>query len=72
MPIEKINVSLCTGCGKCVNSCPMDVIRFDEEAGKAVIRCPGDCIACFSCEGDCPVKPIYVSPNRGTRPPPAW
>jgi len=72
MPIEKIDVSLCTGCRMCVNSCPMDVIGFDEKADKAVIKYPKDCIACYSCEEDCPVKAVYVNPYRGTHPPPAW
>ena len=30
--------------GLCVNSCPMDVIRMDEEAEKAIIRYPEDCM----------------------------
>jgi len=72
MPIEKINADLCTGCGICVNSCPMDCIRFDEKTRKAVIKYPKDCIACYNCEEDCPVKAIYVNPFRGTAPPPAW
>ncbi|MBW1803016.1 MAG: 4Fe-4S binding protein [Deltaproteobacteria bacterium] len=30
MAIEKIDLELCTGCGTCVNSCPVDVIRMPE------------------------------------------
>ena len=29
MSIEPINLNLCNGCGICVNTCPMDVIRLD-------------------------------------------
>jgi NAD-dependent dihydropyrimidine dehydrogenase PreA subunit len=72
MPIEKIDTERCTGCEICVDGCPMDVIRFDEEAKKALIRYKKDCIACYNCEEDCPEEAIYVSPHRGTMVPPAW
>ena len=72
MPIERIDIDRCTGCEICVDGCPMDVIRFDEEVKKASIKYPRDCIACYNCEEDCPVEAIYVSPQRGTMVPPAW
>ena len=50
MPIEKIDTERCTGCEICVDGCPMDVIRFDKEAKKALIRYEKDCIACYNCE----------------------
>ena len=31
MAIERIDDEICIGCGDCVNSCPMDVIRMDED-----------------------------------------
>ena len=65
MPIEKIDPDLCNGCEICVDSCPMDVIRFDEKTRKVNARYPEDCIACYNCEFDCPTKAIYVSPQRG-------
>jgi NAD-dependent dihydropyrimidine dehydrogenase PreA subunit len=72
LPIEKIDIELCNGCRICVDSCPMDVIRFDEETEKASIRYREDCIACYNCENDCPNNAIYVSPQRGKPVPPAW
>jgi len=72
MPIEKIDPERCNGCEVCVDGCPMDVIGFDGEAKKALIKYPRDCIACYNCEQDCPVEAIYVSPQRGTMIPPAW
>lgn len=72
MPIEKIDPEICVGCRTCVDGCPMDVIRFDEEAKKAYIKYPDDCIACFNCEMDCPVHAIYVDPRRSKPVPPAW
>jgi NAD-dependent dihydropyrimidine dehydrogenase PreA subunit len=64
MSIERINPELCTGCGICVNSCPMDVIRMDEKSKKAIIRYAEDCMCCDACEYDCPVNAIYVSPEK--------
>ena len=64
MVIEKLDIELCTGCGICINSCAVDVIRMDEKGGKAVIKYPGDCMCCFHCEWDCPEEAIYVSPVR--------
>jgi NAD-dependent dihydropyrimidine dehydrogenase PreA subunit len=64
MSIERIDPELCTGCGICVNTCPMDVIRMDEESKKAVIKYPEDCMCCDYCELDCPVDAITVSPDK--------
>lgn len=64
MSIEKIDQELCTGCGICVNSCPMDVIRMDEELEKAIIRYPEDCMLCEFCALDCPVDAITITPEK--------
>jgi NAD-dependent dihydropyrimidine dehydrogenase PreA subunit len=62
MAIENIDADLCTGCGKCVLSCPMDVIRMDEEKKKAVITYVEDCMYCGFCI-DCPVNAITIQPT---------
>jgi NAD-dependent dihydropyrimidine dehydrogenase PreA subunit len=72
MSIEKIDPELCTGCGICVENCPMDVIRMDEESQKAVIRYADDCMLCLFCERDCPVNAIYVSPEKKVTPLLSW
>jgi NAD-dependent dihydropyrimidine dehydrogenase PreA subunit len=64
MSIEKIDHELCTGCGICVNSCSVDVIRIDEESQKAVIRYPQDCMLCEFCALDCPEEAITVTPEK--------
>ena len=61
MGIEKIDSELCTGCCICVDTCPMDVIRFDGEKEKAHIAYPEDCGVCFQCAEYCPVDAIIVS-----------
>ena len=72
MSIERIDAELCSGCGICFDSCPMDVIRMDEKSGKAVIKYPDDCMLCLRCEIDCPENAIYVSPERKVKPILAW
>jgi NAD-dependent dihydropyrimidine dehydrogenase PreA subunit len=64
MSIERIDPELCSGCGTCVASCPVDVIRMDPTTGKAVIRYPEDCMCCDYCEVDCPESAIYVAPGK--------
>jgi NAD-dependent dihydropyrimidine dehydrogenase PreA subunit len=64
MTVDRIDEGLCTGCGTCVNSCPMDVIRMDETGSKAIVRYPEECLCCAYCELDCPVEAIHVSPEK--------
>ena len=60
MAIDEIIPELCNGCGICVNNCPMDVIRMDEEGKKAVIKYPEDCMLCGLCL-DCPQNAIHIA-----------
>ncbi len=64
MSIEKIDPELCTGCGICVESCSVDVIRMDEVSQKAIIRYPEDCMLCEFCVLDCPEEAITVTPEK--------
>jgi NAD-dependent dihydropyrimidine dehydrogenase PreA subunit len=70
--IEQIDSKVCTGCGICIDGCPMDVIRMDEHIKKAVIKYPEDCMLCMFCERDCPEHAIYVSPEKKVMPLMAW
>jgi NAD-dependent dihydropyrimidine dehydrogenase PreA subunit len=64
MSIKEIDQDLCTGCGICVESCSVDVIRMDDDSQKAVIRYPQDCMLCELCSLDCPVDAITVTPDK--------
>jgi NAD-dependent dihydropyrimidine dehydrogenase PreA subunit len=55
MAIERIDTDNCIGCGECVLSCPMDVLRMDEKTGKAMVVYPEDCQICCFCMNHCPV-----------------
>ena len=68
--IDRIDETLCNGCGYCDIACPMDVIYLDSEKGKAEIRYREDCMTCFSCELDCPTNAIYVDPFKYEKPQP--
>lgn len=72
MGIKNIDVSLCNGCGTCVDHCPMDVLRIDDATNKAYIQYILDCQSCFLCQSECPQDAIYCSPVREKRVPEAW
>ena len=61
--IAEINEK-CTGCGLCVDLCPLDVLRMDEKGERAVIRYPDDCMTCYTCELRCPVGAVKVHPFK--------
>ncbi len=58
----EINIDLdsCTGCGTCVDSCPVGI--YSMEADKAKVT--GDiseCVVCRACENSCPASAITVT-----------
>jgi len=61
MAIERIDAELCNNCGRCVRSCPADVIREDKEIKKATVQYPDDCVMCFWCLAECPKNAITMS-----------
>lgn len=65
--IESINQEICIGCGQCVEACPLDTLRMNED-DKAFIAYPEDCMTCFICERVCPSGAIDVNPLREVLP----
>lgn len=45
----KVDTKKCTGCGQCVDVCPVQAIRI--EAGKDVVA--DDCVECGACLNAC-------------------
>ncbi len=74
MGIERIDSKLCNGCGICVETCQMDVIRLDEKEKKAIIKYPEDCetTTCGICEIECPKHAIYVALPKRIPPITSW
>lgn len=67
----RVDGDTCTGCGTCVDECPMDIYELMEETGTAVVKDGTktgfvgrgdviDCIGCRRCEKVCPVGAIEV------------
>ncbi len=53
-----IDAEKCSGCGDCVEACPLDAIAIKEE--KAVVD-PETCGDCGACVDVCPTESITVS-----------
>lgn len=53
----KVDLELCTGCGACVEACPVDAISI--QGGKAQIETE-NCVECGVCEGECPAEAISL------------
>ena len=64
MAIDTIDQELCVGCGECVKSCAVDVIRLDEKEEKAVVVYPQDCMLCELCLFYCPTGAITFSHEK--------
>lgn len=52
-----INKLKCIGCGRCLEVCPGNLIKQDEDK-KAYIKYPRDCWGCTSCIKECPAYAI--------------
>jgi NAD-dependent dihydropyrimidine dehydrogenase PreA subunit len=57
MSVE-IDREKCDGCGVCVEICPLDALRLDED-GKAYVKYD-ECWYCGCCELECPRKAVRL------------
>ncbi len=65
MPEVQIDQTRCTGCGLCVNFCPVEVFELVSLNGKrrpkmAQAAWPEKCWACDTCVGQCPTGAIRI------------
>ena len=50
-----VDQSTCTGCGACVDTCPVEAISMNDD--KASVDASA-CTDCGACVGECPVEAI--------------
>ena len=53
----KVDLEKCNGCETCVDSCPSEAIKMENE--KAVIIAE-DCVDCGVCVDECPAEAISM------------
>lgn len=53
-----INQNNCIQCGICVEICPLDVIKRDND--EIVVKYPEECWHCRACVMDCPQNAITM------------
>jgi len=53
----KADPELCTGCGTCVDQCPVSALTMEDAVPVADF---GTCIACYCCQEICPEKAISL------------
>lgn len=56
--LPRIDWDLCTGCGDCVEICPVNAL--DQVDGRAELVAPEACTYCTLCEDICPVDAIEL------------
>jgi len=52
-----IDKEKCTGCGACVEVCPVEALKLVDD--KSVVD-PDTCIDCGTCVDECPVEAITL------------
>lgn len=54
-----IDHSLCTGCGDCIEACPLLLLKFENK--KVVIKDPTGCNQCGKCYNVCGSRAISLT-----------
>jgi ferredoxin len=54
------NSNLCTGCSKCIDICPVKILRFDNRKKNKVLVTEAKCIHCYCCHEVCRERAIEI------------
>jgi len=57
-----VNQEMCTGCGTCVEECPVHAIALDDHDRAAIDE--EHCIRCGTCHDVCPVEAVRHDSER--------
>lgn len=57
------DVKSCTGCGICVDVCPMQILGMDDTGRKVSLQDPDSCINCRACVNRCPNDSLFLVPE---------
>ena len=65
--LSTIDKDLCTGCGDCIEVCPMEAIKTENALAEVMEQ---RCIGCGLCVGACPVEAISMKEREDKGAPP--
>jgi L-aspartate semialdehyde sulfurtransferase ferredoxin len=60
MPKIIVDFEKCSGCGTCIDACPVQVYELDEETKKTKVTNPAECLDCKACEIQCEAEAIQI------------
>lgn len=62
MVTVKVDLEKCTGCGTCLDTCPVEVFELKTIEGeeKSIPVNEEECIICRACEVSCPENAIEI------------
>lgn len=61
--IITVRLESCTGCGDCVEVCPVLILEIEPVSRKVRITSPENCINCHACISQCPTEALFLAPE---------
>ncbi len=61
--VISVRLESCTGCGDCVEVCPVLIPEIIPVSRKVRLTNPEDCINCRACISQCPTEALFLAPE---------